>query len=219
MRPILPINVDDLLRGRPIESARVEFKAGWNPDTTGFQVLKTVCAFANDLQSLNGGYVVIGVAESEGRAVRPVAGLSGAGIDEAQRWIRGRCKAMRPGYSPILSPEVLDGRDVLVVWAPASEDSPHRAPDGPGDGRSWKYWVRIGSETVDAEAAGRLEALIEQTARVPWDHRAAHRARIERSAGSQGARASPRRAQRAPRRARCGGHLPSNAHHRPRQRA
>ena len=179
MSSILPINVDDLLRGRPVESARTEFKAGWNPDTTGFQVLKTVCAFANDLQSLNGGYVVIGVAESEGRAVRPVAGLSGAEIDEAQRWIYGRCKAMRPGYSPILSPEVLDGRDVLVVWAPASEDSPHKAPDGPGGGRSWKYWVRIGSETVDAEAAGRLKALIEQTARVPWDHHAAHRARIE----------------------------------------
>ena len=102
---ILPINVDDLLRGRPVESARIEFKAGWNPDTTGFQVLKTVCAFANDLQSLNGGYVVIGVAESEGRAVRPVvAGLSGAEIDAAQRWIRGRCKAMQPGYAPILSP-------------------------------------------------------------------------------------------------------------------
>ena len=179
MRSILPINADDLLRGRPIESARVEFKASWNPDTTGFQVLKTVCAFANDLQSLNGGYVVIGVAESEGHAVRPVAGLSGAEIDAAQRWIRGRCRAMRPSYSPILSPEVLDGRDVLVVWAPASEDSPHRAPDGPGGGRSWKYWVRIGSETVDAEAAGRLEALLERTAQVPWDHRPTHRARVE----------------------------------------
>ena len=179
MRPILPINVDDLLRGRPVESARVEFKAGWNSDNTRLQVLKTICAFANDLQSLNGGYVVIGVAESEGHAVRPVAGLSGAEIEAAQKWIRGRCKAMRPGYAPILSPEVLDDRDVLVVWAPASDDSPHRAPDGPGDGGRWKYWVRIGSETVDAEANGRLEALFEQKARVPWDHRAAHGARIE----------------------------------------
>ena len=179
MRSILPINVEDLLRGRSIESARVEFKASWNPQTTGFQVLKTICAFANDLQSLNGGYVVIGVAESEGRAARPVAGLSGAEIEDAQKWIRGRCKAMQPGYVPIFSPEALDGRDVLVVWAPASEDSPHRAPDGPGEGKRWKYWIRVGSETVDAEAAGRLEALIEQTARVPWDHRAAHRARIE----------------------------------------
>ena len=37
----------------------------------------------------------------------------------------------------------------------------------------------MGSETVDAETAGRLEALIEQTTRVPWDDRVAHQARIE----------------------------------------
>ena len=179
MSAILPINADDLLRGRSIESVRVEFKASWDRDTTGFQVLKTICAFANDFQNLNGGYVVIGVAESEGRAVRPAVGLTGEEIDAAQRWIRGRCTAMRPGYTPVLSPEVLDGHDVLVVWAPASEERPHRAPDGPGAGRNWKYWVRIGSETVDAEASGRLDALLEQTMRMPWDNRAAHGVRIE----------------------------------------
>ena len=36
MSAILPIDVDDLLRNRSIESVRVEFKAGWNPDT-GYQ--------------------------------------------------------------------------------------------------------------------------------------------------------------------------------------
>ena len=179
MSAILPINVDDLLRGRGIESVRIEFKASWNPDTTGFQVLKTICAFANDYQSLNGGYVVIGVAESGGRAVRPPVGLGGGEIDEAQRWIRGRCAAMRPGYTPILSPEVLEGRDVLVVWAPPGDERPHRAPDGPGTGRAWKYWIRVGSETVDAEASGRLSALLEQTVRMPWDNRAAHGVGIE----------------------------------------
>ena len=179
MSAILPVNVDDLLRGRAIESARVEFKASWNPDPTGFQVLKTVCAFANDYQNLNGGYVILGVAESGGRAALPPAGMSGAEVDAAQRWIRGHCTAMRPGYMPILSPEILEDRNVLVVWAPASEERPHRAPDGPGRGRSWKYWIRVGSETVDAEASGRLEALIEQTARVPWDDRVARRARLE----------------------------------------
>ena len=179
MSAILPINADDLLRGRSIESVRVEFKASWNPDTTGFQVLKTICAFANDHQNLNGGYVVIGVAESESRAARPPIGLSADEIDAAQRWVRGRCTAMRPSYTPILSPEVLDGRDVLVIWAPASEDRPHRAPDGSGAGRSWKYWIRVGSETVDAEASGRLEALIEQTVRMPWENRAALGAGIE----------------------------------------
>ena len=179
MSAILPISIDDLLGGRSIESMRVEFKASWKSETTGFQVLKTICAFANDHQNLNGGYIVIGVAESGGRAERPAVGLSNADFEASQRWIRGRCKAMQPSYTPVFSPEALDGREVLVVWVPPSDERPHRAPDGPDAGKRWKYWIRVGSETVDAEAAGRLEALIEQTTRVPWDDRVAHRARIE----------------------------------------
>ena len=42
MSAILPINLDDLLRCRSVESARVEFKSGWNPQTTGYQALKTI---------------------------------------------------------------------------------------------------------------------------------------------------------------------------------
>ena len=70
MSSILPINLDNLLYCRGVESERVEFKASWNPDTTGPQVLKTICAFANDYHNLNGGYVVIGVGE-RGRAGGP----------------------------------------------------------------------------------------------------------------------------------------------------
>ena len=40
----LPINIDNLLRRRTIESERVEYKAGWNPES----VLHTLGAFAND---------------------------------------------------------------------------------------------------------------------------------------------------------------------------
>jgi len=50
---------------------RVEFKAAWHPETTGPQVLKTICAFADDYHNLNGGYVVIGIAERDGRASLP----------------------------------------------------------------------------------------------------------------------------------------------------
>ena len=59
MSPLLPVNVEALLRGRRAESARLEFKARWRPETTGFQVLRTICAFANDHLHLNGGYVVV----------------------------------------------------------------------------------------------------------------------------------------------------------------
>ena len=176
---ILPVNLDDLLRCRGVESERVEFKASWDPASTGPQVLRTICAFANDYHNLNGGYVVVGVAERDGTADLPPAGLSPEQAEAAQRWIRGNCNRLDPPYAPVLSPELVDDRLVLVVWAPASDVRPHRAPRG-GKGTEARYWIRLGSETVDAERRGTLlRGLIDQTARVPWDDRAARTARVE----------------------------------------
>jgi ATP-dependent DNA helicase RecG len=59
MPSCLPINLDDLLHLRGGESPRVEFKASWDKATTGLQVLHTICAFGNDFQNLNGGYIII----------------------------------------------------------------------------------------------------------------------------------------------------------------
>ena len=179
MSAILSINLDDLLHCRGVESERVEFKASWDAHTTGPQVLRTICAFANDLHNLNGGYVVIGVGERDGRAALPAAGLSAQEMEEAQRWILGNCRRLDPPYFPIPSPETVGGRLILVLWAPASDTKPHRAPQ---DGGVPRYWVRLGSQTVDAErqrGGEVLRSLVQQTARVPWDDRRAHGARVE----------------------------------------
>ncbi len=178
MSSILHINLDNLLHCRGVESQRIEFKASWNPDTTGYQVLKTICAFANDYHNLNGGYIVIGVAEENSYAVLPPAGLSTEQLEKAQQWIRGRCNRLDPPYPPIFSPEVIEGRHVLVIWAPASELRPHRAPDSANG--PLRYWIRLGSSTVDAEQRGdMMRRLVEQTARVPWDDRRSLDTRIE----------------------------------------
>ena len=177
MTSTLCINLEDPLACRGVESQRVEFKAGWDPRTTGPQVLRTICAFANDLQNLSGGYVVIGVAEQDGRAVFPPAGLTDEAVEAAQKWIRGRCNQLDPPYQPILSPETVADRRLLVVWVRGSETRPHRAPARDG---SLRYWVRLGTETVDAERRGNLlRSLIAQTARVPWDDRRAMDATVE----------------------------------------
>ena len=100
MSTILTINLDDLLYCRGVESERVEFKASWSLQGTGPQVLRTICAFANDYHNLNGGYVVIGVAERDGRARYPPKGLSATDLDAAQKWIRGNCAALDPPIFP-----------------------------------------------------------------------------------------------------------------------
>jgi ATP-dependent DNA helicase RecG len=169
MNSCLPIGVEELLGGG-VETARLELKASWDPQSTGHQVLKTLCAFANDLQNLNGGYVVLGVAEDHGAAIRPAAGLDDAAIDAAQKWIRGNASRIEPVYMPVFDVVELDGKRVLVLWAPASEIRPHTAPDGPKGER--RHWVRIGSETVQAKDS-ILTSLMQQTARVPFDDRRA----------------------------------------------
>ncbi len=55
----LPINLTNLLHQRTIESERVEYRAGWNPES----IMHTLSAFANDFHNLGGSYVVVGVAE------------------------------------------------------------------------------------------------------------------------------------------------------------
>ena len=68
----LPIDITALLSSSLVESERIELKEGWNPES----VLHTLCAFANDFHNLGGGYVVIGVAEENGRPVLPPEGLT-----------------------------------------------------------------------------------------------------------------------------------------------
>lgn len=177
MSLILPINIDDLLYCKGVESARIEFKASWDDKTTGYQVLKTICAFANDLQNLNGGYIIIGVEESSSCAVLPPKGIPPEGIEQIQKWIRGNCNRIDPEYQPVFSPEVVSGKHILVIWVPGSDVRPHSAPET--DKGQKKYYVRIGSETVDAEKNGVLPQLLQMTARVPFDDRRATQARIE----------------------------------------
>lgn len=46
----LPINTQDLLNKRKVESNRIEFKKGWNPT----DIYRSICAFANDFDNLGG---------------------------------------------------------------------------------------------------------------------------------------------------------------------
>ena len=54
---MIPLKIETLLEGRVVEHDRVEYKTGWNPN----DIIHSICAFANDYDNSNGGYIVIGV--------------------------------------------------------------------------------------------------------------------------------------------------------------
>ena len=179
MSSILPINLEDLLRLQRVESARVEFKASWDDKYTGAQIIRTICAFANDFQNLNGGYIVIGVSEQDGATVLPPKGLSDQEIETAQTWIRGRCNVIDPVYQPVLSPEVYAERRILVIWVPGSQARPHQAPESSERGAGRKFYIRLGSDTTDSDNQPELKTqLMQLTARVPFDDRRALQASV-----------------------------------------
>ena len=163
---VLPISIYDLLYYRGVEAARVELKSSWNEGPTAQQVLRTICAFANDYYNVNGGYIVLGIEERDGVAQLPPKGLDPSMLERIQRWIRGNCQRLDPIYQPVLSHEVMDGRHLLVIWAHASLNRPHSLPDERAGDR--RFWIRLGAETVEARGPVLTELL--QMARwIPFD--------------------------------------------------
>ena len=162
----LPFNLDDLLHLRAIEDNRVEFKASWN-DVEAEGITRTACAFANDLLNLNGGYIVIGVEEKDGRPVLPPRGLGQISLDGVQKKIYGACMRIRPDYQPMIFVEHPDGRPILVLFCPGGDNRPYQAPGRDGGPA---YFVRQGPQTVQAKG-DILRRLMELAAKTPFDDR------------------------------------------------
>jgi len=142
----LPIPIDVLLHGKAVEWERLEFKAGWNPQ----DVLHTICAFANDFHNLGGGYIVVGVAEQDGQPVLPPSGLQRSRLNAIQKEIlQLGHSAIQPNYHPIVVPETVDGKQVLILWAPGGPTRPYKAKLGLGkDCKDWGYFMRKASNTL-----------------------------------------------------------------------
>jgi ATP-dependent DNA helicase RecG len=164
----LPINLDDLLHQRKVEGDRIEYKASWNPDP----IMRTLYAFANDFQNLGGGYVVIGQdCDESGVAVFPPVGLPENQLDPVQQELLGFCNLIQPPYFPMLSIEEIEGKHLIVLWAPGGQNRPYRVPKSvTAKRKEHRYYIRRYSSTVEAKGDDERE-LISLTARVPFDDR------------------------------------------------
>ncbi|SRX75012.1 RNA-binding domain-containing protein [Aequorivita antarctica] len=169
----LPINLDVLLHGHSIEWERLEFKKGWNPE----EIVHTICAFANDLHNWGGGYIIVGVEEKDGIAVLPPQGLSIASLDKIQKEIVQLAHQLQPNYFPLVQPYKFQEKHILVIWCPAGDNRPYTAPSTQGKGAQRHYYVRQTSNSIIAKG-DQLRQLQELTARIPFDDRIHHTAKL-----------------------------------------
>ncbi len=165
----LPVNLEDLIHARSVESARREFKKTWSEPVLE-KVIHSICAFANDFFNLNGGYIIIGIEEANGQPVLPPHGLENRNIEEIQKQIRKNCKRIDPEYQPVLSPEIYEEKQIFVIWAPGGELRPYQAPETLQKDSAKAYFIRHGGETSKAQG-DILTQLMQMTAKVPFDDR------------------------------------------------
>lgn len=165
----LPININELLHGNTIEWDRIELKKGWNPE----DIVHSLCAFANDINNWDGGYIIVGVEEENGKAKLPPLGLNPEQMDSFQKKLIELVFRISPSYVPISQPFTLGGKHILIIWAPAGDNRPYKVPVSLSDKKPEKAWyIKRGSITIKVkEGSDEERRLLELTARIPFDDR------------------------------------------------
>ena len=175
----IPTNIHTLLSGNVVEWARIEFKESWEPKAS----LKTITAFANDLDNWGGGYLVLGVEDDNGRPKLPIKGLMLSEVDDILKDLLNKCKMIEPEYLPIVAPvDYDDHTELIVVWCPGGAVRPYRSPASftyekgkAVPSKEAVYWIRKMSSTIkpSPQETNDLFALSNQ---IPFDDRICHQA-------------------------------------------
>lgn len=163
----IPKNIEDLIKSRVIESDRVEFKSDWNPTP----IIHSICAFANDIDNVGGGYIVIGVEEKNGSPVIPIKGIEQERIDGILKELIGLCHFIEPLYNPVVEPVMFQGKYVIVIWAAGGYGRPYKASKDIHSDKSTKlYYIRKFSSTIVASPDEERDLFYVSTD-IPFDDR------------------------------------------------
>ena len=176
----LPTNIETLLTGNVVEGARIEFKTSWMPEAS----LKTICAFANDIDNWGGGYIVLGVKEKNGRPILPVEGIPISQVDEMMKDLLNKCNLIQPRYLPVVAPVEYQGKTLIVIWAPGGDVRPYSSPDNftylkakAVASKERTYFIRKMASTVKP-SQNELNELYSLSNKVPFDDRVNHQAEM-----------------------------------------
>ncbi len=162
--------VIDLTELATRESEQVE----WKENVADIDdVVEALCAFANDLANLGGGYVVCGAKEVKDEHGFPKmmrTGLAADRLKEVEGRVLARCRGrVAPPLTPLvteLPADTIDKR-VLVFTQPATTAAHTFRRDKEGA----KHFVRVGRSTIEARNGVLLNLLVRKGAAEPWDRR------------------------------------------------
>ncbi len=161
----LPVNIENLLFNKTVESTRIEYKTGFDPNA----VIHTICAFANDIDNTGGGYIIIGVEEENGRP-KNISGVEVNEIDKILKELVGYCNSIEPRYLPVVEPINFNEKDIIVIWCPAGHGRPYKVYENLFIKSNKKYFIRKMNSTIIAKTEEERE-LFYISSDIPFDDR------------------------------------------------
>ncbi len=163
-------NAEDIIYAHTIESSRIEYMERWDPT----EVVHSICAFANDIENIGGGYIVIGISEKDGVPVFPPVGLDRETINSINKELSSISNLIEPAYLPSTRCVAIEGYDVLIIEVLVGLSRPYRCPDSiskkESDHAGTSYYIRELSSTIKAESDDERR-LFEISNNVPFDCR------------------------------------------------
>ncbi len=162
----LSVDIHRLLKGGAVEWERIDFRKNFH----ALSVLRSICAFANDLGNTGGGYIIIGVEQDKDHhlPIFPVRGLSPGEITIFTQEIARICKHLYPPYYPIVETADFRNKQLLVLWMPVGPNRPYQVPQGLIKPSNYSFYVRTRWSTRKASSHEQLE-LIAQANQIPFD--------------------------------------------------
>jgi len=169
----MPTNIKTLLTGDVVEWARIEFKETWDGEAS----LKTIYAFANDIDNWGGGYLVIGVRDKNGQP----GSLQGVPPEKIDRYLKdmlNKCKLIQPEYMPITEVTEYKGKNFIMIWAPGGSVRPYSSPKTMAKGSKERiYYIRKMASTISPTEEEKRD-LYSLANDVPFDDRINHEAEL-----------------------------------------
>ncbi|MFA7542739.1 MAG: ATP-binding protein [Candidatus Cloacimonadaceae bacterium] len=154
------------------ESERVE----WKQNVASIDdVIKTIVAFSNDYSNLGGGYVVCGAKECKDAQGFPAVCLEGLTANRLKEIEEKTLSDLRQKVDPEIVPttRILPAEDeskrVLVFVVPSTGYAHCYRSDSHDSSR---YYIRVGSNTIEARNGLMRELMVRKRQLEPWDKRA-----------------------------------------------
>ncbi len=163
---MIPFDIEELLSKRVVEDNRIDYKAGYNAE----EILHEIVAFANDIDNMGGGYIVLGIEDDgNGRPKLPIKGLKESSIEKIEKDLVEKCSLISPHYIPKSQICEYDQKKFLVIQAYPGYGRPYTCPVKLGKGeRERGCYVRKFASCLRAVNED-LRELYEVSSTIPFD--------------------------------------------------